>query len=145
MTDQPPPSRQVDPSLPTSEEAAALVTWPSRIALIETTDQRPGWRFFESTHPCTWPTGPWPGVFRPGSFLSLRCWLDEDGIHVWQAHDCNEGHRSVGMLPHPTWQAIDGGRVEPSIDCDGCGLHTFWAINCRLAKPAANDGSHAHG
>lgn len=92
------------------------------VSLVEVGGMRPGWRFTE-------PEGPWPDNPRPGSFLSLRCWLDGDGLHVWQAHDCTDG-RSVGMLPYPTWQAVEGNRVAPSIDCAGCGLHTHGTIDC---------------
>lgn len=99
----------------------------AKIALVEVGGLRPGWRFTE-------PRGPWPGVHRPGSFLSLRCWMDPDGLHVWQAHDCAGGERSVGMLPWPVWQRIDANRVEPSISCDGCGLHTFGEINAAWAE-----------
>lgn len=67
-------------------------------------------------------------------FLSLICWLDDDGRHVWQQHDCN-GTTVRSMLP-TTWQA---GRstdpthnraenVTPSIHCTACGLHAFGTI-----------------
>ncbi len=94
-------------------------------ALLEVGGLRPGWRFTE-------PEGPWPGSPTPGHFLSLRCWIDPDGLHVWQAHDCVDG-RCVAMLPWPTWQRL-GIAVAPSISCETCGLHTFGSINAVLAS-----------
>jgi hypothetical protein len=58
-------------------------------------------------------------------FRALRCWLADDGRHVWQAHDCN-GNRVVSMMP-TIWKA-EGGRVSPSIHCVRCGLHAFGMI-----------------
>lgn len=63
------------------------------------------------------------GEFQPGSFMHADVWLDEDGTHVWLAHDC-AGARVVTMLPYPNWRVV-GGKVEPSICCGLCGLHTF--------------------
>lgn len=63
----------------------------------------------------------------PGSWLSGRTWVDDDGMHVWFAHDCAQG-RSMEMLPWPIWQVLPNGRVEPSINCEACGLHSFYAI-----------------
>lgn len=48
-------------------------------------------------------------------------WLDEDGYHVWQQHDCVDGAEPE-MLPYPTWRAKDGA-IDPSVQCDGCGFH----------------------
>ena len=56
-------------------------------------------------------------------FLTARCWLDEDGQHVWLRHKCLDGVTET-MLPRPTWRAADG-RVEPSISCDACDLHVM--------------------
>jgi hypothetical protein len=64
-----------------------------------------------------------PGAFQPGSFMHADVWLDEDGRHVGLAHDCAH-ERVVTMLPYPNWRAV-GGKVEPSISCEACGLHTF--------------------
>lgn len=60
-------------------------------------------------------------TLRPGFFLTGNAWLDEDGTHVWSAHDCTD-HREIHMLEWPTWQ-IDGDKVTPSYQCDGCGFH----------------------
>lgn len=54
-------------------------------------------------------------------FLTARTWLDEDGIHVWLAHDCDSG-RVTTMLPWPVWSA-NGNDVAPSIHCRICELH----------------------
>lgn len=62
----------------------------------------------------------------PGDPSTGRAWLDEDGYHVWFAHDCVNG-RSVTMLPYPRW-AAEWRRVMPSIDCGDCGLHTHYGI-----------------
>lgn len=66
-------------------------------------------------------------VFRPGYWMNARCWVDDDGQHVWFAHDCTT-ERVATMLPWPTWQVLPTGRVEPSIDCGACGLHARYAI-----------------
>ncbi len=61
--------------------------------------------------------------------VSLRCWLDPDGKHVWQAHDCVDHKTSVSKLPWPVWRALPDGKVTPSIICDaGCRLHAFGQI-----------------
>lgn len=69
--------------------------------------------------------------------LSLICWLDDDGKHVWTEHECN-GQRVREMLPYgrdfwmtgrsydPTHSGADD--VTPSIVCDLCGLHAFGRI-----------------
>lgn len=62
----------------------------------------------------------------PGSFLSVRAWLDEDDQHVVLAHDCAETRR-VHILRWPTWQAL-GAKADPSYNCGDCGLHTFVPI-----------------
>ena len=62
-------------------------------------------------------------------FLTLNCWLDSDGVHVWQRHDCDKGE-SKSMLPHPKWRA-DGKKVWPSIMCGECGPHAFGTIEAR--------------
>lgn len=81
------------------------------------------------------PYSPYRGVAAPGSWLSVDAWLDEDGEHVWIAHDCI-GKRDVSMLPWPTWQAPRDahGSVLPSFDCGECGVHLFARINLRLAS-----------
>jgi hypothetical protein len=56
-------------------------------------------------------------------FLDARCWLDDDGRHVWVWHWCRTREIAT-MLPWPTWQAV-GGRVEPSISCLDCDLHAM--------------------
>lgn len=59
---------------------------------------------------------------------NARVWLDEDGEHVWFAHDCTEG-RIKTMLPHPQWQADPAtGDVRPSIDCRTCGTHAYFNL-----------------
>ncbi len=64
---------------------------------------------------------------RPGWWMTGRCWVDDDGQHVWFAHDCTEG-RVATMLPWPTWQVLPTGKVEPSLSCEACGLHAFYAV-----------------
>lgn len=55
-------------------------------------------------------------------------WLDEDGEHVWFAHNCRAG-RVETMLPHPMWSAdVATGAVRPSIDCRECGTHAYFNI-----------------
>lgn len=66
------------------------------------------------------------------------CWLDADGEHVWFAHACN-GEWVETKLPYgrPLGFKGNGGgwcatqtdplSVEPSITCDDCGFHTFYA------------------
>lgn len=61
-----------------------------------------------------------------GVAVDARCWLDDDGEHVWTVHTCSGGLRSVTMLPWPVWRAVDG-LVEPSINCHSCGAH-YWGI-----------------
>lgn len=71
--------------------------------------------------------GVWPYPdLKPRWFMRSRAWLDDDRKHVWVAHDCATG-RVVSMLPWPTWRAGDG-HVEPSFNCEACGLHTFVII-----------------
>lgn len=57
---------------------------------------------------------------------NLRCWLDDDGEHVWQAHNCVSA-RTYSMLPLGTapdrWHAKPDGAVVPSIKCATCGMH----------------------
>ncbi len=68
---------------------------------------------------------------RPGFWLTGRGWLDNDGRHVWAAHDCTN-ERAATMLPFPTWHVTDGGptgrQIEPSVSCEGCGFHSFVEI-----------------
>jgi hypothetical protein len=71
------------------------------------------------------------------AFLALRCWMDSDGSHVWQSHEC-KGKEVESMLPNPPWRIVGPapypglpGRVEPSIICDGCGLHAFGRAEVR--------------
>jgi ferredoxin-like protein FixX len=60
--------------------------------------------------------------------MAAKAWLDEDGQHIWLQHDC-KSKRDTSMLPYPTWQATDDGKkVQPSINCMDCGLHTFVPI-----------------
>lgn len=60
------------------------------------------------------------------AFLTATCWLDEDGLHVWTAHDCG-GRRNTTMLPYPTWSAV-GNQVTPSIHCLDCEAHYMGTI-----------------
>jgi hypothetical protein len=70
------------------------------------------------------------------AFLTAQAWLDEDGRHVWLAHDCAKG-RVTTMLP-TTWKADAEGHVSPSIDCRACGAHFFAQIEPRPEfEPAA--------
>lgn len=65
-------------------------------------------------------------------FLTLRCWLDADGRHIWQRHDCVDGP-SESMLPD-TWRVIGTNYpkdVHPSIICTACGLHAFGTVETR--------------
>lgn len=71
----------------------------------------------------------------PGSHLSARAWLDEDGAHVVLAHDCTST-RKVHILRWPTWQAVFG-EVNPSYSCDDCGLHTFVPIGFEEVRTVA--------
>jgi hypothetical protein len=64
-------------------------------------------------------------------FLTARAWLDEDGQHIWLAHD-HKGYRDRSMLLYPDWQAVDG-KVEPSVVCD-CGLHVVGLV---IGEPEA--------
>lgn len=64
---------------------------------------------------------------KPGWFMHADVWLADDGRHIWLAHDCAT-ERIITMLPYPTWRAV-GDRVEPSISCEACGLHTFGLLN----------------
>lgn len=61
------------------------------------------------------------------AFLTARAWLDEDGKHVWAAHDCTNG-RVTAMLPYPPWGVADDRRVEPSFHCHECDTHVFLEI-----------------
>lgn len=60
-----------------------------------------------------------------------RCWMDEDGRHVWWRHTCVDGERTT-MLPHMAggWRA-ENGRCSPSIVCTipGCNYHEIPAID----------------
>lgn len=92
-------------------------------------------------------------------FLTARAWLDNDGRHVWIAHDCTEG-RVTTMLPWPNWHST-GLHVEPSIVCEACGLHVVarleepdtdyrcmatWEIDGRWCeRMAAHPGTHRNG
>jgi len=59
--------------------------------------------------------------------FSGRAWLDEDGRHIWFAHDCVDG-REFTWLPS-TWKAdADGRYVTPSIMCSDCGFHEIVLI-----------------
>jgi hypothetical protein len=101
---------------------------PDAIALRETKGDRIGWVFSE-------PPGPrpsWEPMVGNAGAISARFWLDEDGIHVWQAHTCERGERVVAMLPWPTWQVVQYGQVMPSMSCDGCGFHQHVQINAEF-------------
>lgn len=65
-------------------------------------------------------------VLRPGFWTTGRAWLDNDGRHVWVAHDCTT-ERVATMLPFPIWHST-GLAVEPSVSCDACGLHTHLGL-----------------
>lgn len=101
---------------------------PEAIALREIKGDRIGWIFSE-------PPGPRPSYHpvagNPGAFTA-RFWLDEDGVHVWQAHTCEGGERVVAMLPWPTWQVVERGQIMPSIVCDGCDFHQHVQINAEM-------------
>lgn len=60
-------------------------------------------------------------IVPPGS--GYQCWLDADGIHIWQRHRCGDFVRT-SKLPHGQkgWHA-EGGLTVPSINCHGCGQH----------------------
>lgn len=83
------------------------------------------------------------------TFATLRCWLDEDGEHIWQSHRCmpigaigtifDDFPLSISMLPN-VWRAVAGGHVEPSISCDICGLHTFGKIDPTPNATEAEEG-----
>jgi hypothetical protein len=69
--------------------------------------------------------------------LSLVCWIDEDGKHVWTEHTCN-GTTVREMLPYGRDYWMTGRfddpthntdfDVTPSIVCDLCGMHTFGRV-----------------
>lgn len=65
-------------------------------------------------------------------WLTGRAWLDEDGKHVWFAHDCTTG-RDTSRLPWPTWRA-EGDAVAPSIDWLSCPVTRQRGL--KGAKPA---------
>lgn len=67
-------------------------------------------------------------------FLDARCWLDEDGQHVWCQHRCKSGE-STTILPWPIWQAVDG-QVWPSISCSDCDLHV---MGCPIGSPPGDE------
>jgi hypothetical protein len=75
-----------------------------------------------------------PPDLRPGWWMTLKAWLDEDGVHVWFQHDCTDG-RVTNMAAHPRWEA-KGGRVTPSFNCSKCGLHDF----VELSDPPVGEG-----
>ncbi len=63
---------------------------------------------------------------------AYKCWLDPDGRHVWQEHECLYGTISRSILPNSKWSpeggwAVYDGRVGvavvPSIDCHACWKH----------------------
>lgn len=66
-------------------------------------------------------------LLKPGWFMHADVWLDEDGYHVWLAHDC-VAERVVTMLPYPNWHVV-AAQVEPSVSCEACGLHTVGLLN----------------
>lgn len=67
---------------------------------------------------------------------NARVWMDEDGEHVWFAHDCIEG-RDRTMLPHPTWRRA-GDKVQPSIDCGKCGVHSYFDLTIDAPRDGAD-------
>lgn len=81
------------------------------------------------------------------------CWMDEDGYHVWYAHDCirpsGERHTLHTMLPHPGWRKSEGDAptVTPSIVCTvpACGFHSTPLIGEPPAdwKPLDGDGERS--
>lgn len=77
----------------------------------------------------------------PGSWLSARAWVDEDGRHVVVAHDCAT-ERRVHTMRWPTWQAVNS-QVDPSYDCGDCGFHSrvpiAWA-EVPAPAPAGDSG-----
>ena len=78
-------------------------------------------------------------VSSPGSFRSVRAWVDEDGQHAVVAHDC-KSTREVHPLRWPTWQVV-GDEVKPSFSCGTCGLHAFVLIDAVLtAAPRPPQG-----
>jgi hypothetical protein len=64
-----------------------------------------------------------------GSFVHAKAWLDDDGEHVWTRHVCASG--PIEFILPPPWH-LHGQKVEPSLSCELCGLHTFLEIE---AKP----------
>lgn len=67
-------------------------------------------------------------------------WLDDDGKHVWSAHDCR-GEWVVAMLPWPTWHAMASSDdrviwLYPSFHCQACGLHEWLPIVATTAPPS---------
>lgn len=62
-------------------------------------------------------------ALRPGFFLTGNAWLDEDGEHVWIAHDCVD-HREIHKATNLHWRAV-GDHVEPSYQCVLCGFHAI--------------------
>jgi len=69
--------------------------------------------------------------------VAAKAWLDADGYHVWQSHECREGVE-ISMLPSPPWHVTDGGRVHPSVLCDACSLHAFLILG---DPPGAPEGA----
>lgn len=68
-------------------------------------------------------------------------WLDDDGRHVWFAHDCAEG-RVETMLPHPTWIADPvTDDVRPAIDCRECGTHAYFNLRTDAPSGGISDAS----
>jgi hypothetical protein len=68
-------------------------------------------------------------TLQPGWWMTADAWMDEDGEHVWMAHDCTD-RRVATMLPHPTWHAAPapagtGTVVVPSFACSDCGIHAM--------------------
>lgn len=82
-------------------------------------------------------------TLRPGFFLSGNAWLDDDGDHVWSAHDCTD-RRDIHMLEWPTWQVADRTAVRPvvtpSYQCDDCGFHAVLWLGAPETPPFVRDG-----
>lgn len=66
-------------------------------------------------------------------WVTARAWLDDDGYHIWMAHDCFRG-REAFMLPYPTWKMNEDGKTaSPSFHCTLCNCHTTGTIE--LGEP----------
>ena len=65
-------------------------------------------------------------------------WMDEDGEHVWIAHNCN-GDGVIHKATNGIWRPnAERTKVEPSYNCDRCGCHQF--VEIRPTPPEGWDG-----